>query len=783
MSTGMSAADAPQAKANGRPSASSQAATRPREAHTGPHPWVCALHAMRLQWPWIVFLGIPLSAVLAYTAWTTVPTPFTAYVELLCQPRRFFWETKEDEAQFSVYKQTMMRRIKDPQVIAAAMRKEDVAKTKYARESIDILEQINQDLVVSSPAQEFIRIELRGPDPKELNVLLKAIVDSFQVEVIDREQAARKDRLDGLRKLLTEEEDRLKSQREALKLVDQDLEAATDSQMDLRRQAKIDEQLEIRREMAKLHPQIIELELLLGALATSDSAEPAGDEPRAVEGSAPESAAGPLSAASQEELSALLMKDPEFVRLARTHEGHKRLLDEWRRRVNGPHREIERLELAVDQAAEQLARRRDEIEPALLDELYKSRSAAVLGTQGVSTRAQLDERLKMLKLLLARYDEQLSASKTEEASLANLMIEREQLTEQITSLKSTVDIYAQEVRKLEVELAKAPPPIVVSPAGVRVPVQPDQKKRYLATIAGAGGGVGLVAALLLLLELSIQRIFESSQIRTRTNLPLLGTVPLIPPGFRNPRTAKQRLTATYWRDVLQEAFDGVQSIVRHNERCAAARTIMVASSCEGEGKSTSAAQLALSFARAGYRVLLIDGDLRRPSLEKEFGIGTGPGLCEVLDGRATLDQAICHTELQELDLLLAGQLTDKVRGMLARDEHAPLFRELSQQYSFVFVDSAPVLASADTMSLAKHVDGVVMVVRKDVTRLRRLEASLHRFEMIGVPMLGLLSLGIGDSATVYTYNHYSGRTSRPSERESGPPRNQGAAVSADLVPA
>jgi Mrp family chromosome partitioning ATPase len=103
--------------------------------------------------------------------------------------------------------------------------------------------------------------------------------------------------------------------------------------------------------------------------------------------------------------------------------------------------------------------------------------------------------------------------------------------------------------------------------------------------------------------------------------------------------------------------------------------------------------------------------------------------------------------------LPAGHLTDKTRGLLSRAETGKIFRELSLQYNYVFVDSAPVMASADTLSLSKHVDGVLMLVRKDFTRLRRLESALHRFDMIGVPVLGLLSIGLGDSATSYGYGY------------------------------
>ncbi len=718
----------------------SHSSGRVHEVPTGDNPIVRVLHALRLHWPLILLLGLPLSSALAYVAWYNTPTPYTAYAELFCQPRKFFWETKDSGTSFEVYKQTTMRLIKDPLVLTAAVRDPSVAKLDYVRESTDdVLERLMKELRVSSPAQEFIRLELSGNDPQELASMVNAVTEAFIDEVFQKGQESRKERLGKLESVLNKDLEDLRTKQEALRKHDKEMGIGTATQVDLVRQSKLDMQLQIRREMSELYPQIIELDLLLGKTDGQSAEVPA--EP--AENANPVESLNP-----SDELNSWLMKDREFARLVRERSGAKRLLDEWRRRVQEPHREISRLATIVEESEQKLVQRQAEIEPVIQNILLRSRT----GSSASGTREQMEGRHKMLTALLKRYQTELEEIQKSERKQAVDWVEREKNAEEIADLKKTTDIYSDEVQKRRVELDNAPPAIRVHQKA-RTPTVADQKKRYMYTFAGASGGFGLVAALIVLLEIAAQRVCNISQVRSKTVLPVLGALPLIPLNLSRLRSKKQRHAAVYWRDALREAFDGVQSMLRHSPRCDEARLIMVASSAEAEGKTTSVSQLASSFARAGYRVLLVDGDLRRPTLPREFGLTNQHGLCEVLEGQMTWESAVVPTELPELDLLPAGHLTDKTRGLLSKEVTGQLFQEFLQQYNYVFVDSAPVLLSADTLSLAKHVDGVLMLVRKDLTRLRRLESALSRFEMIGVPVFGLLSIGLGDSSTSYGYGY------------------------------
>jgi capsular exopolysaccharide synthesis family protein len=691
------------------------------------------LHALRLRWAWIVLLGGPFAALLAYLAWINVPTPYTAYSELFCQPRRFFWQTSEDDPNFNVYKQTTMRLLKDPMVLTAALRDPKVADLAYVKNSKDVLSDLSDDLRVLSPAEEFIRIELSGLRPVELPVIVNAVTDAFVSEVVVKETQSRRERLDELRGLFRREEEKLGGMQEEMRKIDKALEAPNATQSDSKRQSQLDMQLELRKQLSQLQPQIIELQLLLS-----------NSEPVA-EGDTSEG-----SPVFGEALQGVLLTDREYADLHRQLQHSERMLTEWKRRVNEGHPAIERHAEAVREATERLAQRRTAIEPAALQELRR-RTTNPVDAARIGSPEQLSSRLQMLTSLRDKYTEEIDKLQIAERKLAVDWVDREALAEDIETLKETVNTYGAEVLKRAVELDNAPPPIRVHQQA-RVPTVPETRRRLMMTAASGGAGFLLVLVATLFFEIRAQRISELSMIRRHIHTPVLGVIPQIPLSARRALTRRTHAAAAYWRNVLCEAFDEVRTVLLHNPCCGGARVIIVASSSMSEGKSTSASQLALSLARSGHRVLLLDGDLRRPTLEREFGLSKQPGFCEVLAGSLTLAEAIKTTELPELDLLPAGTLTNEVRSLLARDAHGNLLRSIYQQYHFVIIDTAPVLLTTDTLLLARHVDGAIVVVRKDMTQLHKLEATLHRFEMIGVPVLGLLTLGLTESQS-YGYGY------------------------------
>jgi Mrp family chromosome partitioning ATPase len=151
--------------------------------------------------------------------------------------------------------------------------------------------------------------------------------------------------------------------------------------------------------------------------------------------------------------------------------------------------------------------------------------------------------------------------------------------------------------------------------------------------------------------------------------------------------------------------------------------------------------LALGFARAGLRTLLIDGDLRHPTLHRVFGVDRQPGFADVLRGTADVGAAIRPGPVEGLSLMLAGRGDAQAVPTLGWRRLPDLIRELKSHYQMVIIDTAPLLALPDTLYLAEHADGAVLAIRRDVSRLPSVWAAVQRLNMFKCRLIGAIVSG------------------------------------------
>ena len=155
-----------------------------------------------------------------------------------------------------------------------------------------------------------------------------------------------------------------------------------------------------------------------------------------------------------------------------------------------------------------------------------------------------------------------------------------------------------------------------------------------------------------------------------------------------------------------------------------------------EGKSTTAANLAISFAQHGSRVLLIDADLRRPSVHEMFGVSKEPGLIGYLEGRSTLAEAIHETAFLGLQVMPSGGPTHHAAELLAGDLTRQGLVALREHFDLVLIDTAPVLLAPETAFLAAEVDAVVLVVRAGQTERTAAEDAVQQLSFAGARVVG-----------------------------------------------
>ena len=154
---------------------------------------------------------------------------------------------------------------------------------------------------------------------------------------------------------------------------------------------------------------------------------------------------------------------------------------------------------------------------------------------------------------------------------------------------------------------------------------------------------------------------------------------------------------------MLDSFDSIRTQLLRDDGAEAARVLLVTSAAAGEGKTTLAGHLASSLARAGRKTLLIDGDLRRPSVHQLFELPQQPGFSEVLLGEVEAADAVQNTPQDGLAVIAAGQWDREVMQALARDGLEGIFEKLREEFDFIIVDSHPVLSATDSLLIGQHV--------------------------------------------------------------------------------
>lgn len=302
-------------------------------------------------------------------------------------------------------------------------------------------------------------------------------------------------------------------------------------------------------------------------------------------------------------------------------------------------------------------------------------------------------------------------------------------------------------------------------ATVATLIQPKPKRDGLL---GLGLGIVLGIALAFLREATDTRIRSAAEIGERLGLPLLGR--LIEPSRRS--------KAGYDLDVLADPHGvGAESfrMLRTNIELASvgfeSKIVMVTSAVEEEGKTTTISNLAVAMARAGRHVILVDLDLRRPAVERFFGLESRLGLTDVALGDITLEQALRPAALGEFEdsvtapgslyVLPAGSLPPDAGEWLGNSVVGDILEQLAANADIVLIDTPPILHVGDAMALSPRVDAILLVVRLSLARRAALTELRRLLSTAPAHKLGFIVTGAeqekgGDLGSYLprAYSHY-----------------------------
>lgn len=186
------------------------------------------------------------------------------------------------------------------------------------------------------------------------------------------------------------------------------------------------------------------------------------------------------------------------------------------------------------------------------------------------------------------------------------------------------------------------------------------------------------------------------------------------------------------------------------------KSILITSTAPGEGKSTVAANLAVSFAQAGLNVCLIDADLRRPRLHKVFNVENWRGLTNAVISQNGLESDMQVTVIPGLTLMTSGPIPPNPAELLGSTRMTRLLEHLEGRYDMVIIDSPPILAVTDAAVLAPRIGGVMMVVRSGMVARRQVMRAKEALEAVQANLLGITLDGVAGSGHNGYYYEYTG---------------------------
>ncbi len=385
----------------------------------------------------------------------------------------------------------------------------------------------------------------------------------------------------------------------------------------------------------------------------------------------------------------------------------------------------------------------------------KDEQAALVALRTQSVPNALDAYIGQLKLrernLLATIDR----SSKDLRGIPTRTIEEQRLKRQVEM--SAALYQSLSLKTAEAKLADAatvPDVRILDPAVV--PSRQTRNTKPVIILGATGAALGLALLLAIVLDQTDKRFRYPEQATDELGLFVLGVVPVIDNKGRKSRTDQAA--------QVVESFRTIRMNVRYAADPMRPLTVTITSPGPGDGKSLVSSNLALSFAEAGARTLLIDGDIRRGELAKTFKIPAKPGLVEYLDGTALIAEVLHPTDAHpNLTLLPGGARRRRAPELLATPRLNQLINQMAAEYDVVIVDSPPLGAGFDAYALATATGNMALVMRAGVTDRKMAAAKLAVVDTLPVRVMGAVLNGIKMTGAYQYYSYYQDYAAKDEE--------------------
>jgi capsular exopolysaccharide synthesis family protein len=666
--------------------------------------------------------------------------------------------------------------MKTPFVLNTALREPTVNAVEEVQNAENKIDYLQQEIKVTYPGDgELMQVTYSSGSGPSAVTVVNAVVDAYLSEIVASERKDKVDRVNSLEAVHETAENKVRASRNKLKEFAVSLGTGDSESLTVAQQSKLQQFGQMQEKLAEVQYELMQTE---GQLKVAN--EIAGQFSQSATGEEQEANPDEVAAKRESEINELIEKSSEVASLRNEIELLQVKMASLANTYGTGFPAYKQAKQEMEQMQLLLAKRRETArEPAekALDDaeqMEQYRRATGTSTSGPVTQydaMRLATRVEVLRTQEQMLLEKVNKLEEETRKLGTTSIDIELMRSEIAAQEAILQRVGEEIERTEIELKTDSRVQLISKADKATP--PEFMKRITRTAALSIFGLFAPLGLLIGWDLTHRRVDNADAVSNTLSIPTLGVIPTVNQKvlFRDP-PAGNRLVSE--RTSLLEAVDSMAAMVQFQCQSSGSKILLVTSAIPEEGKSTVACQLADSLARAGNRVVLVDFDLRRPSVHRYLRLPNDSGVGDVLEGRATVDGVLQKLDKSGLSILSAGSSEQSMQAMCTNGSIERLLAKLRDEYDIVILDSSPILPVADTRSLVKFTDRVILTLVRDRSRLPLVSQASSILASYRANMMGGIIIGGGGIG--YTKNYYYERKMREPQKlgESASPEHPSA---------
>ena len=711
--------------------------------------------AFKRHWWFALPVWLVVSVALMFLAYTKIKPTFDAFSDIRVEQENAGILTGKSDANrenFTTYLQTQVSTITSPTVIETALTKHPelhaLEMLKHSKEpTLDIKKNLKVGIV---PSTTLIRVELSSQYPGETAEIVNAVIEAYIAHSKESFSRSTEKSIDWLKEIKEKQLVKVKDLRAQMTELTKSIGASSVKAIESRNVMTLDSyhryneeltSVKIRRVSTKA--KLEQLKADVGLAQTVDS--------RLIDAEVEDAFhSHPQAAAVENDLANVERKLASAKRVARS----------------GGDVTVQTLGKRAAELKAELASLHNKIDPMNRRKIMSSQTDVNAEKQIEAAEAEL----RAMKAQEETLEEYLTKIRIENKDSEGKGLQLEFLRSDLLTEEGVLKTFQAQLNERQIEqrspLARVEQAFLAKPA-----LTPSTERRNQAVILAPFATGFVVMLLIVMLELRGGRVSDPDELSARMNLQVIGVVPPLPqlrssssgggsPSSGTAIMSNSEMKAQRQLDEFVQSLDHLRVALcaRKDPWGRDKHCVLITSACGSEGKTTLAAQLAERCVNAGLMTLLIDADLRNPTLSRMLDAVDSPGLINVLRGEMLAEDVVVVVgDAGGFHLLPAGTPKMDPSRLLQGDRLGKLLAQARESFDMIIVDAPPVLPVPDALTIGKWTDGAVLAVRYDTSRFPLVEKANRRLAHVGVPVIGAVVNGVRSMESSYGgYYAYGG---------------------------